>query len=203
MTADLTIREAAVADAERLAAIYVAAAGAAWIDFIPDVATLEPDPERYTDALAEGAGGGTTTLVAVLAGAVLGFATVQIPSRELIAGAGELDMLYIDPDSWGCGVGQALNGAAIEQLRFHDCSCAFYGRPNSIGARGGSMKPLDGAPTVLAAAANGSAPSSTSCATESSCTIDGQPKPSRPRRLRTLTYPLALRRPWRDGAGSG
>jgi GNAT superfamily N-acetyltransferase len=57
------------------------------------------------------------TRVAVADGAVRGFATTM-PARD--AGApvpGELRALYVDPDWWARGVGQALAAAACAHLR--------------------------------------------------------------------------------------
>ncbi len=50
-----------------------------------------------------------STLVADESGIILGFATTA-------AGSGELAALHVDPDSWGCGIGKALVGAARGRL---------------------------------------------------------------------------------------
>jgi GNAT superfamily N-acetyltransferase len=57
-----------------------------------------------------------STILAVEAGAVLGFATTA-PSREPdLPGPGELWALYVDPDYWGRGIGAALMSAARARL---------------------------------------------------------------------------------------
>jgi GNAT superfamily N-acetyltransferase len=56
------------------------------------------------------------TLVALEADTVLGFATLS-PARDAdAAGQGELCALYVEPDCWGRGIGQALAAAARDDL---------------------------------------------------------------------------------------
>jgi GNAT superfamily N-acetyltransferase len=55
-------------------------------------------------------------LVAELEGAVVGFASVG-PSREDAGFPGELYSIYVDPDSWGAGIGRRLILEAEERLR--------------------------------------------------------------------------------------
>ncbi|MGH8297550.1 MAG: GNAT family N-acetyltransferase [Steroidobacteraceae bacterium] len=56
------------------------------------------------------------TLVAADEGTILGFATVSAARDEDAAGEGELCALYVEPDWWGRGVGQALGPAARSEL---------------------------------------------------------------------------------------
>ncbi len=57
------------------------------------------------------------TVLAVEGGEVLGFVTTG-PSRDADApGAGELYALYVDPPSWGRGVGRRLMRRAYAELR--------------------------------------------------------------------------------------
>lgn len=56
------------------------------------------------------------TLVALMEGAICGFATTM-PARDAdTGGRGELAGLYVDPDRWDNGVGRVLIAAARERL---------------------------------------------------------------------------------------
>ena len=70
----------------------------------------DPDPDR------------PATLVAVEADRIVGFATTGQTGEGGVPGAGELLALYVDPPSWGQGVGRGLIGAARDQLRSRRCS---------------------------------------------------------------------------------
>jgi GNAT superfamily N-acetyltransferase len=57
-----------------------------------------------------------STIVAAEAGTIHGFATTA-PAREPdMRGHGELCALYVDPDQWGRGIGNALAAAARARL---------------------------------------------------------------------------------------
>jgi GNAT superfamily N-acetyltransferase len=58
----------------------------------------------------------TALLVAEADGEVCGFAALG-PARESRARVGELYAIYVDPDHWGTGVGQALIAEGEERLR--------------------------------------------------------------------------------------
>ncbi|MGH8327786.1 MAG: GNAT family N-acetyltransferase, partial [Steroidobacteraceae bacterium] len=68
-----------------------------------DFSGLDPDRPR--------------TLVAIEADTVLGFATTSPARDENAAGQGELCALYVEPDCWGRGIGQALAAAARGELQ--------------------------------------------------------------------------------------
>jgi GNAT superfamily N-acetyltransferase len=54
--------------------------------------------------------------VAIEADTVLGFATISPARDEDAVGHGELCALYVEPDCWGRGIGQALASAARGDL---------------------------------------------------------------------------------------
>jgi GNAT superfamily N-acetyltransferase len=56
------------------------------------------------------------TLVATELGAIVGFATTAAAPDDGRAGPAELNALYVDPDSWGRGIGAALESAARASL---------------------------------------------------------------------------------------
>jgi GNAT superfamily N-acetyltransferase len=58
----------------------------------------------------------SAVLVAEVDGTVRGFVSVG-PARELGREVGELYAIYVDPDQWGSGVGQALISAGEQGLR--------------------------------------------------------------------------------------
>jgi GNAT superfamily N-acetyltransferase len=55
-------------------------------------------------------------LVAEKEGTVAGFAYAA-PSRDEGGDCGELYMIYVAPEEWGCGAGQALMGEVLGRLR--------------------------------------------------------------------------------------
>ena len=60
------------------------------------------------------------TIVAVDEGVIRGFATIGPAQGPDGHGSGELHALYVDPPSWGLGVGRALIAAAREHLLGRD-----------------------------------------------------------------------------------
>jgi GNAT superfamily N-acetyltransferase len=89
-------------------------------------------PDEYLDALSpeDRAKRGYTfgssdplqpaTIVAVDEGAICGFATTGPAWGTDAHGSGEVHGLYVDPPSWGLGIGRALIAAAREHLRSQD-----------------------------------------------------------------------------------
>jgi GNAT superfamily N-acetyltransferase len=69
------------------------------------------------------AAGGTETLTLVAqeesAGAIAGFCSLVLPSRDEDAGerTAEVTATYVDPARWGAGVGRELLSHALEDLR--------------------------------------------------------------------------------------
>jgi len=77
---------------------------------------LRPDEraKRYTFGSADPTQ--PVTLVALVEDAIRGFATTALARGPEAADKGELAGLYVDPDWWGRGIGQALLTAARGRL---------------------------------------------------------------------------------------
>lgn len=101
-----------------VARVHVRAWQVAYQGLMPDDYLLGLRPEdraqRYTFASLDPTQ--PHTVVAVEADAILGFATTAPARDEDAAGQGELCALYVQPDSWGRGVGRALASAARGNL---------------------------------------------------------------------------------------
>ena len=112
----MMVRPAEPDDAMNVARVHVRAWQSGYRGILPqeylDGLRAEDRARRYDFASRDPSH--PATLVAVDAGAILGFATT-LPSRE--AGLGELAALYVDPDSWSRGIGTALVSAARARLR--------------------------------------------------------------------------------------
>ena len=116
------IRPAVPADAEQLAEVHVRSWQAAYRGMLPDefLDRLDIDGrvERWRTRLAQQQAPATTT-VAVVAGRLVGFASVG-PSRDDDLSPVdwlELNTIYLVPSAWGTGVGSRLLRAALEEGR--------------------------------------------------------------------------------------
>ncbi len=114
----LSVRTATPDDAAEVAGVHVRSWQAAYRSLIPDAYLdgLNPD-----DRMARYTFGGTdsalpSTVVAVQDGVICGFATTGTSRDPGTPGAGELLALYVDPGSWGLGVGRRLMAEARERL---------------------------------------------------------------------------------------
>jgi GNAT superfamily N-acetyltransferase len=114
----MLIRRARASDVPAMGVIKHDAGLAAWRHFLPPtvIGSLSM-PERWTAAIDSDAPR-MQMLIAEASGRVLGFAFTR-PSGDPDAGdaTGELDGFYVDPGSWGHGVGRALLAAATDRLR--------------------------------------------------------------------------------------
>jgi GNAT superfamily N-acetyltransferase len=114
----MRIRLANAADLPAMMATKHDAGLAAWPHILP-LAVLEslPFPDRWAAAVTS-PDPQIGVLVAEADGRVVGFAVIR-PSADADADAstGELDGLYVDPASWGVGVGRDLLAAATAALR--------------------------------------------------------------------------------------
>ncbi len=104
------IRSAAPFDALAVAQVHVRAWQAGYRELLPaaflDGLRPEERAARYT--FADPDPDSPKTLVALVDGTIRGFVTT-LPAKEAeSAGQGELAGLYVDPDFWGQGLGQAL-----------------------------------------------------------------------------------------------
>lgn len=114
----MKLRPAVPADAMAVALVHVRAWQVAYRGLMPDdyLAGLRPEDraQRYDFGSVDPAR--PRTLVAVEADTILGFATVS-PARDPdAAGQGELCAIYVEPDCWGRGFGQALAASARDEL---------------------------------------------------------------------------------------
>lgn len=117
----MILRTAVPDDAMPVARVHVRAWQVAYRGLIPDDLLqgmrAEERAQRYNFAGCDPAR--SRTLVALEAHTVLGFATIA-PARDAeAAGQGELCALYVEPDCWGRGIGQALAAAARADLYRH------------------------------------------------------------------------------------
>lgn len=113
------IRGATTADAGAIGALHVRAWRRGYADIVDAQILDEMEPEgraaRWATILAAQ---DSKTLVAEVAGALCGFASVGTSREEHApAGEGELCALYVDPAAQGAGVGTALLAAAEQALR--------------------------------------------------------------------------------------
>jgi GNAT superfamily N-acetyltransferase len=77
-------------------------------------ATVGDRTERWRSGLTSPRPG-LHAVVAELAGRVVGFSHFG-PAREGPEGCGELYMIYVEPEAWSRGTGQALMARTLEQL---------------------------------------------------------------------------------------
>ncbi len=114
----MNLRLAVPEDAMAVARVHVRAWQAAYRGLMPDdhLAGLRPQERARHYDFAGLDPTGPRTLVAVEADTVLGFATISPARDEDVRGQGELCALYVEPDCWGRGIGQALASAARSDL---------------------------------------------------------------------------------------
>ena len=118
----LLVREMTLADCERVAAIRVGGWQSAYRGIIPqsylDAMSVPEDAERRRTRFLENlrGGGEVVNLVAVTDGEVVGW-VCHGPYRvgEVRTGELELYALYVDPKSYGVGIGRALIEESIRR----------------------------------------------------------------------------------------
>ncbi|HEX5461408.1 MAG TPA: GNAT family N-acetyltransferase [Steroidobacteraceae bacterium] len=114
----MNLRPAVPEDALSVARVHVRAWQVAYRGLLPDDyltgLRAEDRAQRYDFASRDPAR--PRTLVAIEADTVLGFATISPARDQELAGQGELCALYVEPDCWGRGIGQALASAARSEL---------------------------------------------------------------------------------------
>jgi GNAT superfamily N-acetyltransferase len=114
----MIVRPAVPEDALSVARVHVRAWQAAYRGFMPDAyldgLSVEDRARRYNFSVTDVTQ--PRTLLAEHAGAIVGFATIS-PARDAdVTGRGELCALYVEPESWGRGVGRTLVSAARDAL---------------------------------------------------------------------------------------
>jgi GNAT superfamily N-acetyltransferase len=115
----LSIRAATPADAAKVASVHIRSWQRAYRGLLPDtyLDALQPEVRmrRYRFGVQDPRE--PYTIVATLGGMLCGFATTG-PSPDMdLADYGMLLALYVDPESWGRGVGKALMAEARCALR--------------------------------------------------------------------------------------
>jgi len=120
----LLLRPAVPDDALAVAGVHVRSWQVGYRGLLPDAyltgLRAEDRAQRYTFGSSDPSQ--PATWVAVMEDAIRGFATTRPASDPDAAGKGELAGLYVDPDWWGRGIGQALLTAArgrLVELGFH------------------------------------------------------------------------------------
>ena len=115
----MNLRPAVPEDAMAVARLHVRAWQAAYRALMPEdyLAGLRPEERARHYDFAAHEPARPRTLVAAAADTILGFVTISPARDEDATGQGELCALYVEPDSWGRGVGRALAAAAREDLR--------------------------------------------------------------------------------------
>ena len=114
----MLIRDAQPSDADEVAGVHVRSWQDGYRGLLPDVYLdgLRPEDRarRYTFGTSDP--NAAMTLVADDHGVICGFATTS-PARDPDRPAsGELCALYVEPSSWGAGIGRALIAAARTRL---------------------------------------------------------------------------------------
>jgi ribosomal protein S18 acetylase RimI-like enzyme len=116
----IQVRTANASDAGCIAAVEVKAWQSAYRNLMPDSylggLSVAVQTERWARSLSKHQHDGKKrTVVGMSGNEVTGFATVGRDPDE--AGVGLLYLLYVLPEHWSRGVGQALMAAAMEELR--------------------------------------------------------------------------------------
>jgi ribosomal protein S18 acetylase RimI-like enzyme len=126
---DIEVFRADQEDAEGIARVHARAREASYADLPVEARGREPlmseRVELWRDLLA-GDGEVAFTLVAEARGDAVGFCSVATVSRDADRGqhTGEVAALYVDPDRWGKGIGNALMTKALSELREAGCDAA-------------------------------------------------------------------------------
>jgi GNAT superfamily N-acetyltransferase len=117
---DIEVRGAGEDDARAIAEVHVRAWQVAYQGLVPDRIldglSLDGAQRSWERLVTER---GSVTLVAGREGAVEGFCSISMPSRDRDATehTAEVAAIYVHPDHWRTGVGRALLDAGIGRLR--------------------------------------------------------------------------------------
>ena len=117
----MQIRTASKSDAEAIAEVEIAAKREAYCDFLPadGLARIVPDARTraaaYRYLLAEGY---SPILVAEVDGHIAGYVDFDAwEDEDTPETAGEIMAMYVRPEEWGLGIGQALMREAMARSR--------------------------------------------------------------------------------------
>jgi ribosomal protein S18 acetylase RimI-like enzyme len=121
------LRDATQADAHAIATVIVESWRVAYRGLLPDdvLAGLSiPDREQFWSDVLTARPPHTRTVVATIAGAIVGVASTGpplVPADRADPTLGDLYLLYLAPDFWRRGIGTRLHAAALDRIR----SCGF------------------------------------------------------------------------------
>ena len=128
----MQVRQAQAADAAAIAAVHVSSWEGAYRGMVPDEALDRRTVARQTlmwEELLGGAGDPVDrarpwVVVAVHGDAVVGFGSVNVPSRDDDADerTAEISALYVEPGQWRHGVGAALMEAMLGEVADRGCA---------------------------------------------------------------------------------
>lgn len=115
----ILIRPATNDDKANVARVHVRSWQVGYRDLLPSdyLDQLDPRVREAHYTFEEDDPTSPRTIVAVEYGSVLGFATFGVSRDADSANKGEVLALYVDPDSWGQGVGRTLISSARTHLR--------------------------------------------------------------------------------------
>ncbi len=116
----MRIRTARAADAEAITEVHIASMRETYRDLFAaeELARIDARDraDRWRDHLTEGS---SITLLAEVDGRIAGFVCFGACRDEEVSpeAVGEVMAIYVDPDMWGLGFGEALMLAALARLR--------------------------------------------------------------------------------------
>lgn len=118
----LRVRDARAEDAREVARLHIRAWQLAYRGLLPDehLDALQAEDRMARYSFGSSDAGAPQTVLAVDDGVIHGFATTGLSRDEDAPGVGELYALYVDPSSWGRGVGRLLMREAYARLRAHN-----------------------------------------------------------------------------------
>ncbi|MPZ00132.1 MAG: GNAT family N-acetyltransferase [Actinophytocola sp.] len=117
------LRDATQDDAHAIANVLVRSWRAAYRGLLPDdvLAGLSiPDREQFWSEVLAARPAHTRTVVATIAGVIVGFAATGpplVPTDRADPTLGDLYALYLTPGLWRRGIGTQLHAAALDRLR--------------------------------------------------------------------------------------
>lgn len=128
----MRVREADASDAAAIAAVHVSGWEGTYRGMIPDEAFDERTLARRTAMWREILGPAGDPIdgqrpwacVAVHDGTPIGFASLNLPSRDDGAGprTGQISALYVEPAAWRAGTGTALMDATLAEAARRGCT---------------------------------------------------------------------------------
>jgi GNAT superfamily N-acetyltransferase len=116
----VSIRRAALADAARIADVYVRTSSVAERGFVPDSELDAMTPDDYLESWHRRLGSPEphATWVAEIDGDIVGFCYVEpSPDDDATAAIGHVDMLFVLPEHAGQGIGARLLAEGVSHLR--------------------------------------------------------------------------------------